>query len=142
MKSFWVLFFLASGFYPWPGPDGPGLGPAGPEFFFKDAPPFLFERLLKVFEKLLGSIFLASGDCLKSFWVLFFLASGFYPWPGPDGPGLGPAGPEFFFKDAPPFLFERLLKVFEKLLGSILLSFWGLLLVSGDYLKSFRVLLF
>ena len=29
--------------------------------FFKYAPPFLFEKLLKVFEKLLGSMFKASG---------------------------------------------------------------------------------
>ena len=64
----WVL---ASGFYPWPGPGGPGLGPSGPEFFFKDAPPFLFERLLKVFEKLLGSIRKASGFYLEGFWALF-----------------------------------------------------------------------
>ena len=85
---------------------------------------------------------------LFSFWELFeklvgsiFLASGFYPWPGPDGPGLGPSGPEFFFKDAPPFLFERLLKVFEKLLGSIFFSFWGLFeKLLGSIFLSFWVL--
>ena len=61
--------------------------------------------------RLLGFTWKASGFYLKSFWVLSL--------DGPCGPGLGPSGPEFFLKYAPPFLIEGLLKVFEKLLGSI-----------------------
>ncbi len=67
------------------------------------------------FFKLLGFIFKASGFYFLGFWVLFEKPSQAKP---------SQAKPFFLIRSA--FLFETLLKVFEKLLGSIFSSFWVL----------------
>ena len=128
-KNLWGAIRKASGCYLKRKPSGLVCwGPSGP-FFFKHAPPFLFEGY-RVYSKTIWVLFaslldwfagaLRAPSFLNTLRLFYSRApafiqrpSGFYSrafWIGPLGP--------FFFKHAPPFLFEGLRVYSNIFLGS------------------------